>query len=134
MSDDPSTGEILKEHRYEIDTLKEQTAETNQNISKLIDSMNGLSKNFAVYAEKHDRTREDVTNLRVEVKEGLKSIRVDADKTKEIVQQHEVLIAGHQPVIDNLRKLNSRILWAAILFIASSSTIGYFAVTGSGGA
>lgn len=132
MSDNPTTGEILKEHRYEIDTLKEQTSETNRNIRNLIDSMNGLSKNFAVYAEKHDRTREDVTFLRQELRDGFNSIQGDAEETKKLVQKHQVIIAGHSPVIDNLRKLNSRILWAAIMFIASSSTIGYIAITGTG--
>ena len=132
MNDNPTTGAILKEHRYEIDALKEQSSETNRNINKLIDSMNGLSQNFAVYAEKHDRTREDVNGLRDEVRSGFKAIREDAEKTKKLAQSHEVVLAGHTPVIDNLRKLNSRMLWAAILFIASSSTIGYIAITGTG--
>lgn len=131
-NDSPSTGEILKEHRYEIDTLKEQSSETNKNINKLIDSMHNLSSNFAVYAEKHDRTRDDVSQLRKELKEGFKLIRDDAEKTKKTVQEHEVILAGHSPVIENLRKLNNRILWVAILFIASSSTVGYLAVNNAG--
>jgi uncharacterized coiled-coil DUF342 family protein len=130
MNDQPSTTEVLREHRYEIDTLKEQSSETNRNINKLIDSMNGLSKNFAVYAEKHDRTRDDVTKLHDEIKSGFVSVRQDLEQTKKLVQAHEVIIAGHTPVIDSLRKLNNRLMIAAILFIASSSTVGYLAVQG----
>lgn len=114
---EPSTNEVLREHRYEIDALKEQSSETNRNISRLIDSMNGLSQNFAVYAEKHDRTQSEIERL-----------RVDSVKISETVQGHEIILAGHKPVIESLRKLNNRLIGAALLFIASNSAIAYIAL------
>jgi len=80
----------------EIHTIKALATGAITSIDKLTEAVNEQIKQFAVYAEKHDRVSEELKDVKTEVLD------------------HGKAIAAMQPVVDGIRGLVWKVIFASV--------------------
>ena len=95
----------LKDHQFEITTLKNSTGQLVESLNNSTVAMQRLSEKFAVYVEKHDSTQKDIEYL------------------KGSVRTHGEDLASIKPVVEAMRGIVWKIASSVILGMGSISAI-----------
>ena len=94
----------LDDHDYEIRELRENIKDLVSVVKESTQSMNELSKQFAVYTTKHDNIDGDMKELKESIKE-----------CNAMVQLHSQELASINPVVEGLRGIVWKIIGGFIL-------------------
>jgi hypothetical protein len=86
----------VQEHRYEIDTLKETVGKVLASLDNNTTAQTMMATQFAVYAEKHDTSAEKLRSIEVKL------------------SRHGEHIAAMRPVVDGIRGLVGKIVFASL--------------------
>lgn len=94
--DDQQLQQQVREHRYEIDTLKETVNKVLISLDNNTSAQQAMTTQFAVYVSKHDSTEQQLQML-------------DAK-----LDSHSESIAAMKPVVDGVRGLVWKIIFASL--------------------
>ena len=89
--------DTIREHRYEIDTLKNTFNKMLSSMDSLTESINSQTTQFAVFAEKHDTVIEEQKELKRDVK------------------LHSQDIAAMKPIVEGVRGLVWKVVTASVM-------------------
>lgn len=126
FTDDVRVDEEVTQQQIDrrVTALEDNFGRVLNEMKELVTSINNLSNNFAVYAEKHEHTNESI-----------KRLAERQEKADDKINQNSLMIADYSSAINSFRAINGRV-WAGLItgifsLIGASAAVGMLIMGGS---